>query len=288
MSTFVKKYPAISIFVLSFVIGTGLTMLILNGVLPESLFVLAAASASVAGLILTAIVAGRTGIRNLFSRFLIWRVGGRWWVFALFMVLGVVILGMVINAALGLDTLDLSRIPQGLLMVVPIMTMTVITGGLNEELGWRGFLLPRMQGRYNALVAGLIVGVFHGFWHIPLFFVDGLSPYQELIGYMGAIPAILGYALFYVTPWSILYTCLLNNTKGSLLLMAIHHGSQAWVLALWNSSNPKSFIGLGAAMTIAAIVVVLTNGAENLSRKHKRIMIQDEIPEGSSDVVQLA
>jgi len=275
MSAFVKKYPAISMFVLAFVIGIGITVLVLNGILPESLFLLAAASASVTGLILTGIVAGKAGFRDLFRRFLIWRVGGRWWAYALFMVLGVVILGMVINAVFGLDPLDLSGIPQGLLMVVPIMTMTVITGGLNEELGWRGFLLPRIQGRYNALVAGLIVGVFHGFWHIPLFFIDGLSPYQELVGYMGVVPAILGYALVYVTPWSILYTCLLNNTKGSLLMMAIHHGSQAWVLALWNVSSPKGFLGLSAAMTIVAIVVVLIFGAENLSKTSERYVIED-------------
>jgi membrane protease YdiL (CAAX protease family) len=275
MANFVRKYPAISMFVLAFVIGTGLTMLILNGVLPESMFVVAAASASITGLILTAIVSGRAGLRNLFRRFLIWRVGGRWWAFALFMIPGVVIFGMVINAVFGLDPLDLSRISSGVIMVVPIMTMTVITGGLNEELGWRGFLLPRIQGRYNALVAGLIVGVFHGFWHIPLFFIDGLSPYQELVEYMGAVPAILGYALVYVTPWSILYTCLLNNTKGSLLLMAIHHGSQAWVLALWNVTNPKSYLGLSAALTIAAIVVVLIFGAENLSKTSERYVIED-------------
>ena len=78
MATFVKKYPAISMFILSFVIGTGLSILILNGLLPESLFFVAASSASIAGIILTAIVAGKSGIRNLFSRILIWRVGARW------------------------------------------------------------------------------------------------------------------------------------------------------------------------------------------------------------------
>ena len=76
MSTFVKKYPAISMFALAFLIGTGITILVINGLLPESLFLLAAASASVAGLILTGIVAGREGISDLFRRLLIWRVGG--------------------------------------------------------------------------------------------------------------------------------------------------------------------------------------------------------------------
>ena len=275
MATFVKKYPAISMFILSFVIGTGLSILILNGLLPESLFFVAASSASIAGIILTAIVAGKSGIRNLFSRILIWRVGARWWAFALFAVLGVLIIGMIVNAVFGLDPLDLGRIPQGLVMVVPIFIMQLFTAGLGEELGWRGFLLPRMQGRYNALVAGLIVGSLHGLWHIPLFFIEGLSPYQEIRELIGLVPAILGYALLYVTPWSILFTCVLNNTKGSLLLLFVSHASQTWVLNLWNHSNPKGIVGLSSGMMIAAIIVVLVYGAENLSKTSERYVIED-------------
>ncbi len=142
MSNFVKKHPAISMCVLSYAIGTGISILVINGILPESFFFLAGSSASVAGIILTAIVAGKAGLRDLFRRILIWRVGGEWWAFALFAVLGVVLLGMVLNAVLGLDPLDLSRIPQGLVMVVPIFVMQMITAGLGEELGWRGFCCP--------------------------------------------------------------------------------------------------------------------------------------------------
>lgn len=262
-------------FVLSFVIGTGITILILNGVLPESLFFLAASSASIAGVILTAIVAGRSGIYDLFGRLLIWRVGIGWWAFALFTVLGVVILGMVINAIFGLVPLDLSGIPQGLVMVVPIFVMQMITAGLGEELGWRGFLLPRMQARYSALVAGLIVGVLHGLWHAPMFFIEGLSPYQEMRELIGVVPAILGYALFYVATWSILFTCLLNNTKGSLLLIFAHHASQVWVLSLWNHGNPLGIIGLSSAMTIVAIIVVLVYGPKNLSKTSETYVIED-------------
>ena len=275
MSTFVKKYPAISMFVLSFVIGTGISFFVINDTLPESFFFLAASSASISGIILTAIVAGKTGLRDLFGRIMIWRVGGRWWAFALFAVLGVVILGKAFNAISGLDPLDFSGAPQGLVMLIPIFLLQVITAGLGEELGWRGFLLPRMQGRFNALVAGLIVGAIHGLWHVPMFFVEGLSPYQEMVELIGLVPAILGYGLFYVTSWSILYTCLLNNTKGSLLLIFVHHASQAWVLSLFNYSNPVGIFGLPVAMTIVAIIVVLVFGPENLSKTSEKYVIMD-------------
>jgi len=276
LSTFIKKHPAVSMFILAFVIGTGISILVIYDVLPESFFFLAASSASIAGIILTAMVAGKAGLKDLFGRIKIWRVGGKWWAFALFAVLGVVLLGKVVNAVIGLDPLDFSNIPQGLIMVVPIFLMQMITAGLGEELGWRGFLLPRMQGRYNALVAGLIVGVLHGLWHTPMFFVEGLSPYQEMTELIGLIPAILGYGIFYVASWSILYTCVLNNTKGSLLLIFATHASQAWVLSLWNYSNPVSIFGLPIAMTIVAIIVVLIYGPENLSKTSERYVIEDK------------
>ncbi len=274
MSTFVKKYPAISMIVLSSVFGAGVVVLVSAGLLPESLFRLAASSATVGGLILTAIVAGKAGLRDLFGRILIWRVGGGWWAFAVFAILGVVILGIVVNALFGLDPLDLSRIPQGLVSVVPIFVMRMITSGLGEELGWRGFLLPRLQTRYNALVASLIVGIFWGIWHIPLFFI-GVSPYKEIAEAFGVGGGILGYGLFYVTSWSILFTFLLNNTKGSLLLAFALHASQAWVVAFGNMYNPLGFIGLASAMTIAAIIVVLVYGPENLSKTSERYVIKD-------------
>jgi membrane protease YdiL (CAAX protease family) len=275
MKNFVKKYPAVSMVVLSYAIGIGISILVINGVLPESMFFLAATSGSIAGITLTAIVAGKIGLRDLFGRIKIWRVSGRWWAFALFATLGVVICGKIINAILGLDPLDFSNIPQGLVMVVPIFLMQIITAGLGEELGWRGFLLPRMQGRYNALVAGLIVGVLHGFWHTPMFFVEGLSPYQDMKELMGLIPATIGYSLFFVASWSILFTCLLNNTKGSLLLIFVCHASQAWWLSLWSYNNPESIFGLPIAMTIVAIVVVLIYGPKNLSKTNERFVIED-------------
>jgi hypothetical protein len=108
-----------------------------------------------------------------------------------------------------------------------------------------------------------------------MFFVEGLSPYQEMSELIGVVPAILGYALFYVASWSILFTCVLNNTKGSLLLIFVSHASQAWVLSLWNYSNPLSIFGLPVAMTIVAIIVVVVFGAENLSKTHERYVIED-------------
>jgi hypothetical protein len=81
-------------------------------------------------------------------------------------------------------------------------------------------------------------------------------------------------------PWSIFYTWIYNNTKGSLLLVAVLHGAEVWVNYWMISSaidpnNADNYWGYGVVMLVVAAIVVITNGAKNLSRKHERIIIQD-------------
>ncbi|MFC1628656.1 type II CAAX prenyl endopeptidase Rce1 family protein [Gemmatimonadota bacterium] len=281
MSGFVKEHPALSQFALAFGIGTAILIPVNAGILPQGLFMLAAFSASLAGIALTALVSGKEGLRDLFSKLRIWRVGTGWWTFAVFSVLGVVILAMAANALFGLGSFEPGRIISGMGSFVPFFVMLMITGGLGEELGWRGFMLPRIQARHNALVASLIVGILHGLWHVPMFFIEGLSPYQEMAAAANVIVVILGYTLFYITPWAILYTCLLNNTRGSLLLVAAMHAGEAWVLSSWDISNTSGFIGLGIGMTLTAIIVLLIFGPKHLSRTNEKFMIDEREEVGS-------
>ena len=278
MSNFIKKYPAISILVLSQIIGVGMIAPIAAGLVPSdsALFLIAAFSASLAGIILTAIVSGKGGLRELFGRLLIWRVGIGWWAFALF-ALGLMFLGgMVLAALFSGSALNLS-FAQPLYMFIPLLVIRTLTdSGLGEELGWRGFLLPRLQARYSALVASIIVGIVWGLWHWPLFLMEGLPPYYEFGQMVGVIPGILALVFFLTVPWSILFTWMYNNTKGSLLLACVFHGSQAWFTIMVDPANMMiPYLGYMAIMTVTAIVVVLISGAQNLSRTNERIMLQD-------------
>jgi membrane protease YdiL (CAAX protease family) len=278
MSNFVKKYPALSQLILALLIGGGMIAPMIAGVVPtDSFFILIAAySASLAGVILTAIVSGRDGLRGMFRRLLIWRVGIGWWAFALF-ALGLMYLGGIVLASLFTGSPLQVSLAQPLYMFIPLLIMQFFfDSGLGEELGWRGFLLPRMQARYNALIAAIIVGIVWGLWHLPLFLVDVLSPYYELGQMVGVIPGLLALTAFITIPWSILFTWLYNNTKGSLLLAFVFHASQAWFAILVDPNNMIApYIGYAAVMTITAIVVALVYGPKNLSRKHDRIMLQD-------------
>ena len=278
MSNFIKKYPAISQFILAMLIGGGMTAPMVAGLIPSDsgAILVAAYSASLAGVILTAIVSGKAGLRAMFRRLLIWRASIGWWAFGLFALGLMFIGGTVLYALFSGSTLALN-LAQPLYMFVPLFIMKFfLDAGLGEELGWRGFLLPRLQSRYNALVSSLIIGVVWGLWHLPLFMLEGQSPTYEFGQTYGVVPSLLAYTVVVTIPWAILFTWFYNNTRGSLLLAFVFHSSQAWFEIF---RDPDNLIGpylvYTAILTITAIVVVLVSGAKNLSRKHERIIIQD-------------
>jgi membrane protease YdiL (CAAX protease family) len=278
MSTFVKKYPAISQFILAMLIGGGMTAPMVAGLIPSDsgAILVAAYSASLAGVILTAIASGKAGLREMFRKLLIWQVGIGWWVFGLF-ALGLMFIGGTLLYALFSGSTLALNLAQPLYMFVPLFIMKFfLDAGLGEELGWRGFLLPRLQSRYNALVSSLIIGVVWGLWHLPLFMLEGMSPTYEFGQAYGVVSALLAYTVVVTIPWAILFTWFYNNTKGSLLLAFVFHSSQAWFEIF---RDPDNLIGpyfvYTAILTLSAIVVIFVAGAKNLSRKHERIAIQD-------------
>ncbi len=278
MSKLVKKYPAISILILSNVLGFGLAYPVIAGLVPADsiVFLFAAYSASLSGVILAAIVSGKTGLKEMFKRLLIWRVGIGWWAFALFALIIMFLVGTVANGLFSGSTLVV-KLAQPLYMFVPLFIMKFfLDAGLGEELGWRGFLLPRLQARHTALVASIIVGIVWGLWHVPLFMVEGMSPTYEFGQTYGVIPATLGHMVVITIPWAILFTWFYNNTKGSLLLAFVFHSSQAWFEIFRNPDNLFGpyywYMGI---MVVTAIIVVLVYGPRNLSRKHERIMIHE-------------
>ncbi len=161
-----------------------------------------------------------------------------------------------------------------------------IVAGLGQELGWTGFLIPRLQARFNALVSSVMRAVLVAIWHLPLFIYSKFQPtavidlpYSRWIAQAGLLVAILITTMLFLIPWSIFSTWIFNNTKGSILLVAVLHGSEIWVV-YWmlstgiNPNNLHNYWGYGAVMVLIAIiiVIVIATGSQNLSRKHTRIV----------------
>jgi len=152
---------------------------------------------------------------------------------------------------------------------------------MGEEIGWRGYALPRLQTRRSALSASLILGVIWGFYHLPLSFTGSAFRSPSIV-----IPFVIStIALSVILAW------VYNSTGGSLLLVVLLHatanlplsllleplGSRA-VLPFW------LFVGL---MVAAAIVVVIVAGPAHLSRTHRKQeeATQPEVPTAATRVV---
>jgi membrane protease YdiL (CAAX protease family) len=171
-----------------------------------------------------------------------------------------------LNAAFTQTTIDFSTVfahrifgPTANLplLILPLFIFNAIING--EEIGWRGYVLPRIQTKYNALVSSLIVGVIWGLWHIPKFLVPGnTSPFA--------------WFMVKVMADAILYTWLYNNTKGSLLMLTLFHASSNTAGAFLPIANTASGNNLAALIIeivliiFMAIVVTVTQGPAQLSR----------------------
>lgn len=120
---------------------------------------------AIAGLTLTALAGGRTGLRALWKRQTKWRVAPRWYGVALLTTPAVL---FIVLGGLWILSPEVSRrlVPGGDLTTVLIFGLIVgLAAGFIEEIGWTGFGLPRLRDQYGVLVTGSVLGVFWGGWH---------------------------------------------------------------------------------------------------------------------------
>jgi hypothetical protein len=276
MRNFVRKYPALSLFILALVLGVAPLAPVAAGIAPPGFAQLGALSSSVAGIILAAIEGRKGGVRELLGRALIWRVGIGWWIVALFAFLPLIVGALYLRSLLGGPAVDWSGL--GPITSIPqLLLILVIFAGFGEEFGWRGFAMPRLQARNSALGSTLIISIFWALWHIPKFFVAGESQYiwmQEA----GFVSPFLGYSIF-IFGWSIIYTWVFNNTRGSVLLAAVVHGAgNTWASYLDNYRGDIGNLWAFAGLTLAvAIIIIVLAGPEHLSRQNKRNVLEPEV-----------
>jgi membrane protease YdiL (CAAX protease family) len=279
----IHRYPVISFFILAWILGASVVSIVLWNGLPSQLIMISVLSASFSGILITAVVDGKSGLKLMFSRLLIWRAGVGYWLFALFFIILTIIAGSLFNPLFQGNSISVSHAGSSLNPLVMFFIFFIISG-LGQELGWTGFLIPRLQSRFSALNAAIIRTIFVGIWHLPIFIYSMIKP-QSLSGfqYAGWI-AQKGFTVAYVIailmimlPWSIFFSWIFNNTKGSLLLVSVLHGSEIFV-ALWMMSaridpaNLDNYWGYGLVMILSSIMIVVINGPKNFSRKYERIV----------------
>jgi membrane protease YdiL (CAAX protease family) len=187
--------------------------------IPFWLHYLVSLGPTVAALLVTALMAGREGLKELGRRITRWRVGWRWWLFAVLSPVVVFALSMPIVYWVKGEWPNLRLLGQ--VNYLPYIGLAVLplwlaTFGFGEEIGWRGFALPRLQKNMSVSKATLVLGLMWMVWHIPAFF------YHETYQGMGWI-TLAGF-VFGVLCGAVVLTWLYNGTGGSVLMVALWHG----------------------------------------------------------------
>ncbi len=206
----------------------------------------------VAALVVSAVIGGRTAIADLLRAFLRWRVGWRWYAVALLLPPALAILPAYLNMAWGAPppSTALFGSAGALLGLFVVRLVNPWDGPLSEEIGWRGFALPRLQRRHSVLTANLILAGFVMTWHLRLV-VNGDLPLVALIGTLAA---------------TILFGWLYNNTSGSLLLVYLFHATDGVLEPDYTGIDATHYLWLKIALwTMAAIGVAVYSGG-NTSR----------------------
>ena len=176
-------------------------------------------------------------MKELYARLIQWRFGIQWYAFIL---IGIPLLGWLSTLAADATPAFVITTPA---MAVSIFFNLLYTGPLCEELGWRGYALPRLLNQFSPLVASLILGFFWGVWHLPSFFISSLV--QSSL----SLPAFLLFGLI----TSILMTWIFQHTGGSVLAAVLFH----YTVNLSLSIIGAPLAAFTLVMLAAAVLVVV-------------------------------
>jgi len=275
LSAWVARHALLLYFLLAYAISWAIEIpvaLSIQGVIsaqvPPALYYFASFGPFIAALVVTITADGPSGVRWLFSGLAKWRVGIGYAIFAILappilFAIAVVVSRLLQGAWPDLSLLgDIDYLPRP--GILGVLGLWLLTFGLGEEMGWRGFALPRLQAGRSAFSAALLIGVLHTFWHLPAFF------FRDTYTAMGLLLG-LPMLLVSVVSASFIMTWLYNGTRGSLLMVVLFHG-------LFNFFSVSEAGGESAAIVMSAVVVfwavrvVNVYGRENLAPAEKWVI----------------
>lgn len=231
---FIKRHAVLSYYALTFAISwsavlgmmglTGLptTKAQIEALLPVAIIAMLLGP-SASGLLMIPLVDGKAGFHDLRSRLGRWRVDARWYAIALLLA-PLLILAVLMALAVfspvylpGIFTREdkLARLMLGL--------VSALVTGICEELGWTGFVTPRLRQRYSILATGLIIGVLWGIWHIvPMVIMPSLAYSAPLSPAVYIVGRTLSFLVGSLVAFRLLMVWVYDHTHSLLLLILMH------------------------------------------------------------------
>jgi membrane protease YdiL (CAAX protease family) len=253
-----QRRPLLAYFGLTYVISWGCIALVLGAtgfdlarlrpVDTGLIFVSMLLGPSVSGLVMTARLEGRAGLRRLWLSLARWEVGARWYALAL-LLMPVLLLAVLLPLAAFLDPAFAPGFKWQLLVIG-------LVAGSFEELGWTGFATPRLLARQRPFMAGLSLGLGWALWHVLVDFRQNFSSMSPVW--------LLEFAVFYLaalTAYRVLMTWVYSNTQSLPLAMLMHASYTGWLVVLYPATSFEQGLvwqtALAVVLWLAVAVVML-------------------------------
>jgi membrane protease YdiL (CAAX protease family) len=213
---------------------------------------------AIAALIVLGVTAGRQGLGQLWRRVTNWRVPFVWLIAGPAVILGYHAVGFVISLLLGLQVESLPHISSGTFLEL------LLLGGLWEEPGWSGYLLPKMRERFAShpnglLFAALVTAVFRAIWHLPLF-LYGHIPWFDIFVFSFAFQLLIAW-VFHRSGGSVLAVMLLHFVSNLM-------GSFTYPIFTGMAHTTYTALFMGTACLVA-LIILLSGGLSSERAKVK-------------------
>ncbi len=212
---------------------------------------------------------GRVSLAQLLGKLLLWRVGIQWYLVALLSPLAIVVAALPFHAWLGGQVMPslgagfwAQALPSAGILVLLIATFGIFLSA-GEEVGWRGYALPRLQARFGPWWASLVLGLLWGCWHLPLFLMSGTT--QSGLSFPAYVLVSIGYSL--------IYTCLVNRSRGSVLIASLFHSASNATISYAAAIVPfiinNLYLSLPGLAVVTLIVVVISGSLSTQTLRHR-------------------
>jgi membrane protease YdiL (CAAX protease family) len=202
---------------------------------------------TISAIIILHISAKKSGLKKLKDSVFKWKIGIIWIAFSVLIMPTFLFLAILLNLAFTGNFIDLGAylLNEGLLEPLSLLTwiwVGVVSYGVFEEIGWRGYALPKLQEKFNPITSTIILAFGWGFWHIPMFF------------YRFSIDMLFGwfYGLFLGT---IIITFIYNSTRKSTFATILFHISNniCWV---FNIAEIQMYLTILLTILVFIILIV--------------------------------
>lgn len=252
----VRQHPVAAFVCIAFGSTWLLAIPLITDAVPDGFHLVVSVGPTIGAVAVTGIVAGRSGIRDLGRRVIDWRrvPGWTWWVASVsplfYLTLAFAALTVVDGLPSGLDWTSSFGGGDWLMGLVGAS----LAFGVLEEVGWRGFLLPRLQVGRSAAAASTGVWAIWAAWHAPMFLYHfDFSP-------IGGIGWLVG--LYFGT---VFLTILHNSTAGSLSSVMLFHVAFNFATILGGAVSDMLAPAITALVVVTTIVAARKAGPGDLS-----------------------